>query len=279
MRVTPLSVDHQPAVEALLARDPTANLFPRALIETAGFSRHSNELWLGAWERPASGPVGLAAVALIAGHGGPRGRLVVPAGAEEGAAALAVPVSRVTPVGRIIGPRGPADALAASLGGAPFRVAYAQRQYLCQAPSEGARLPLRQARAGELSQMVAMAAAMEAEDLGVDPRLQDEAGHRDQVERALQGGRVIVGEQGGQIVFKVDVGLVSRHGALVGGTWVPPAHRGRGLATAGMRALASLLLQATPLVALHVNEENRAAVRCYEAAGFQRSAAYRLLSR
>ena len=78
-------------------------------------------------------------------------------------------------------------------------------------------------------------------------------------------------------MFQVNVGATHARGCQVGGTWVPRADRGRGLASAGVAATCRWLLARYPRVTLHVNEANGPAVRVYEKAGFRRDAAFRLI--
>jgi hypothetical protein len=77
-------------------------------------------------------------------------------------------------------------------------------------------------------------------------------------------------------LFTINVGTRSHLGCQIGGTYVPLAHRGKGLATAATAAVVRDLLKRHPRVTLHVNEANQPAVRVYEKIGFERSVPYRL---
>jgi len=94
----------------------------------------------------------------------------------------------------------------------------------------------------------------------------------------IKRGATWVIQRDGEIVFQVHVGTTSTWGCQVGGTYVPLRHRGHGLATEGMRALCQRLVPQHGRVTLHVNEDNTAAVRCYEKSGFDRAAPFRLMA-
>ena len=67
-------------------------------------------------------------------------------------------------------------------------------------------------------------------------------------------------------------------GAQLGGTYVWPEDRGRGIATRAVRGLVGTLRsEGLPRVTLHVHEANTPAVRCYVAAGFRPHAPFRLM--
>jgi len=87
-----------------------------------------------------------------------------------------------------------------------------------------------------------------------------------------------VTERDSQIVFQINVGTVLPEGAQIGGTWVPPKFRRKGYAIEGVRALCQNLFDDHPVVTLHVNEANVPAVKTYEHVGFERTAAFRLLT-
>jgi hypothetical protein len=84
-------------------------------------------------------------------------------------------------------------------------------------------------------------------------------------------------EHDGRLVFKIDLGSTCSQGAMVGGTYVVPELRQRGLCGRAMRGVLEDLLQEHPCVTLHLNEANAPAVGCYERAGFQRDVAMRLM--
>lgn len=278
-RATRLRGAHHRALRRALEEDVDSNLFALGMLQTWGLAEREGARWWGvgdarrlravAW---AGRPVPDPGPAEAAG-------LVVPWGDPDGCTLLGRAIADGGQPAMVIGPRAASDALWHGLGAPPPRIWFDQRLYVCARPSEGPALAVRVARPDELAVISDMAGRMMAEDLGEDPRARDPAGHERLVQARLLAGRVLVSEDDGELVFKLDIGTRTDAGAQVGGTWVPPHRRGGGLATAGMRAATRLLLKQVPRVTLHVNEANVAAVRAYERAGYTAAAAFRLASR
>ncbi|TVQ91042.1 MAG: GNAT family N-acetyltransferase [Deltaproteobacteria bacterium] len=154
-----------------------------------------------------------------------------------------------------------------------------QRLYVCrEIRGEAHPEAIRRARPEEWPTLAEYARSMELEDLGRDPCSVDPELHARVVKERIGAGKTWVLDHAGEIGFTVNVGTQTATGCQVGGTYVPPHLRGRGLATLGMRALTRRLLREHSLVTLHVNEQNRPAVRCYERAGYLRGAAFRILT-
>jgi len=107
------------------------------------------------------------------------------------------------------------------------------------------------------------------EDLGIPPgvlnreRLRRVAAHR------MKSGRTFVIRRNGRPVFKVNIAVRTREGALVEGVFTDPEYRGQGLASGGVAALCRRLLEEVPMVALHVGTQNLPARKAYERAGFR----------
>ena len=119
---------------------------------------------------------------------------------------------------------------------------------------------------------------MEEEDLGRNPALTDPAAHQAVVIERIRSGRTWVLVREDEIVFQINVGTRGPAGCQVGGTYVPPPHRGKGYATLGMSELCRRLVPAHRRVTLHVNEANTPAVALYERTGFRRAHALRLIT-
>ncbi|MCA9493158.1 MAG: GNAT family N-acetyltransferase, partial [Myxococcales bacterium] len=178
-----------------------------------------------------------------------------------------------------VGPRAASDALWSAWASTHQpRRRYDQRLYVLDDPPPGEDPPgFRRALPRDVTRLAVQAAAMEREDLGTDPRERDPASHDQVVAERVRTGRTWVIEDGDALVFQVNIGTMHVDGAQIGGTWVPPARRGRGLSTSGVAATCRHLAEVVPRVTLHVNEANTPAVRCYERVGFRREAAYRLV--
>lgn len=130
---------------------------------------------------------------------------------------------------------------------------------------------VRLVRNSEVSALFPAAVAMYTEEVGVSPIA--EAGgriYRQRVSELVRARRAYAKFDHGEVVFKAELAVVTRHTAQVQGVWVAPRWRGRGLATAGMAAvLADALSRVAPSVSLYVNDYNDAARRVYERCGFR----------
>lgn len=275
VRLGPNSV---PEIRRLLLRDPVVNLFLLGFLELHPLDRCA---WIGAYRGGAGLGRGgsLTGVALLV-----PGRLVVPYAPDlADAAELGAHLKGRFDPTMVVGPRDASDALwqAWTRGRVRALRFYDQRLYT-RAPlpgDEGAQDPaLRLARPEEWREISEHSARMEIEDLGRDPRAESRSLHERVVRDRIDRGVTWVLEREGRIAFQINVGTATEHGCQVGGTFVPPELRGRGLAVDGMRAVCRRLLREHPLITLHVNEANAPAVRTYERVGFVRGAAFRLLT-
>ncbi len=130
---------------------------------------------------------------------------------------------------------------------------------------------VRLVRNSEVGALFPAAVAMYTEEVGVSPIA--EAGgrvYRQRVSELVRARRAYAKFDHGEVVFKAELAVVTRHTAQVQGVWVAPRYRGRGLATAGMAAvLADALGRVAPSVSLYVNDYNEAARSVYERCGFR----------
>jgi predicted GNAT family acetyltransferase len=112
--------------------------------------------------------------------------------------------------------------------------------------------------------------AMYTEEVGVSPLGWDGgATYRARVAELIRTGRSYVRVEGGEVVFKAEIGAVSRQACQIQGVWVRPGWRGRGLATGGVAAVVQdALAHVAPVVSLYVNDYNAAARRVYARCGF-----------
>lgn len=269
MEVIRLGTGWEAAVEALLVRDPILNLFPLSFLDVHPIDRST---WMGAIDGDAI----LALTLMI-----PR-RLAVPCGedlAAMGAIGTFLRRRRYSP-SMVVGPREPADALWSNWAPSTrTRCFFDQRMYVCeQVPTSPPLAGFRRALEHEWRVVSEYSGAMEQEDLGRNPALTDPAAHRAVVIERIRSGRTWVLVRDDTIVFQINVGTRSLGGCQVGGTYVPPAHRGKGYATLGMRELCRRLVPKHRCVSLHVNEANTPAVALYERAGFRRAHAMRLIT-
>ncbi|NCG18306.1 MAG: GNAT family N-acetyltransferase [Rhodobacterales bacterium] len=265
-RVIRLTPQHEAALQELLEQDLVVNLFLMGFLAAHPMDR---AWWIGTLD----GERLVGCLLMLPG------RLVVPFAPDDAVATqLGKALKGAWPPMLLVGPRGACDQLWHAWGSPvkPVRW-YDQRLYNCETASTATAAPdLRRAQADEWEQIAAHSARMEREDIGLDPMAADPDLHTSVVQERISAGRTWVIKREGQIVFQINVGTSTPWGCQVGGTWVPPEHRGKGLATAGVAALTHKLLAEHTVITLHVNEANTPAVRCYERNGFMPNAAYRL---
>ena len=285
MSATPLLPRHRPAIRRLLETDVASNLFPLSVLEQEKGQRQEG-LWIGVWKNSNE----LDAVAFcsrgiaptndhppfgnVAAFGNPSachqlGRLL----AAQGTAKM------------IFGPRAESDAFWSGLGEPPCQFCYAHQLYECCQVADGQQLDLSLAQLDDLEPVATLASAMLLEDLGVsrlrDTPLQHLLWVRHRIATAKTWIHKPDHDPAQPIAFVINVGCHSHYGAQVGGTFVPPAHRNQGLASAGMRTICHTLLHGSATqkpvnrITLLVNEENHSAIRCYEKAGFEERAPFR----
>ena len=266
MEVVPLTQEHQVALARLLHQEPTQNLFLLGFLDAMSLTK-------GYWTGVVSEQRVLGVVLAL------HNRLVVPFCPEDGHAQRLADALRGRGLPQMmVGPRKTCDILWEAWAGgvSPYRW-YDQRLYACFHPQAGDGIDgLRPALASEAERVATYAGAMEEEDLGRNPAKVQPELHLQVVRERIRLGKTWVVEQGGDIVFTITVGTATDLGCQVGGTYVPPTYRGRGIAAAAMRELCRRLLTRHGMVTLHVNEANTAAVRTYERSGFQPQAAFRL---
>lgn len=138
---------------------------------------------------------------------------------------------------------------------------------------------VRQARPDELALLLPASVAMFVEEVGYSPLLGSPGTYEARVRALVDEGRTFVrveeGPNGPEVVFKADLGAVSREVAQVQGVWVTPRMRGRRLSEHGMAAVvAHTLGRVAPLVSLYVNSYNAPALACYQAVGFRQVGTY-----
>lgn len=123
----------------------------------------------------------------------------------------------------------------------------------------------------EIDRLFPAAVAMYTEEVGVSPLTEDGGrGYRRRVTELVRARRAYARFVDGEVVFKAELAVVTRHTAQVQGVWVAPAWRGRGLAAAAMAAVVrDALVRVAPTVSLYVNDYNIAARRVYDRCGFR----------
>jgi len=128
----------------------------------------------------------------------------------------------------------------------------------------------------ELDLLMPAAIAMFTEEVGVSPlRTDGGAGYRARVAELVRAGQSLAWMEKGEVLFKAEVGAVSRGACQIQGVWVAPAYRGRGIGTAGTAAVVEYArARIAPVVSLYVNDFNASARAAYRRVGFREVGQY-----
>jgi predicted GNAT family acetyltransferase len=112
---------------------------------------------------------------------------------------------------------------------------------------------------------------MFTEEVGVSPlRTDGGAGYRARVAELIRAGQSLAWIEDGEVLFKAEIGAVSRAACQVQGVWVAPALRDQGIGTAGTAAVVEYARTAiAPVVSLYVNDFNTRARAAYRRVGFR----------
>ncbi|WP_186382758.1 GNAT family N-acetyltransferase [Amycolatopsis rhizosphaerae] len=263
------------AVRAVLAADPVASCMVSARVEVAGLDpwRLGGELWAADYRGWGSGRLpGLC-------FSGPN---LIPlrgnASALRSFADRALRRQRLC--SSLVGPSeqvlGLWDQLAGEWG--PAReVREDQPLMAMDGRTEVAVDPLvRPVRPSEIEQYLPAAIAMFVEEVGADPCAGDGgASYRARVAELIASGRAFARFEGREVVFKAEIGALSRTVGQIQGVWVRPDRRGRGLGRSGTAAVVSHLVNGLGRTAsLYVNSFNSPALAAYRAIGFRQVGRY-----
>jgi predicted GNAT family acetyltransferase len=143
-------------------------------------------------------------------------------------------------------------------------------------PAVAAEARVRPVRPAELEILMPAAVAMFTEEVGVSPlRVDGGAGYRARVAELVRAGQSLAWIERGEVLFKAEIGAVSRAACQVQGVWVAPAYRGRGIGTAGTAAVVEYARTVlAPVVSLYVNGFNGPARAAYRRVGFREVGQY-----
>jgi GNAT superfamily N-acetyltransferase len=128
---------------------------------------------------------------------------------------------------------------------------------------------LRHATLDDLDQIAPVQAAMAECESGINPLEVDPEGFRARCARRIKMGRVWVLENGGRIIFKVDIQADTPDVIYLEGVWVSPAERGKGIGRKCLRQVSKDLLSRTKSVCVLVNEEHERAHTFYRMCNFK----------
>jgi predicted GNAT family acetyltransferase len=135
---------------------------------------------------------------------------------------------------------------------------------------------VRAVRPEELDRYMPAAIAMFIEEVGIDPCADDGgSSYRARVAELIAGGRAFARFEGGEVVYKAEIGSLCRKVGQIQGVWVRPDRRGHGLATYGTAAVVDRLVRGLGRSAsLYVNGYNDPAKHAYRRVGFQQVGSY-----
>jgi RimJ/RimL family protein N-acetyltransferase len=254
-RVGPTEVG---ALERLLDSDPVDNVYLRSELRLLGTAAP----W---WCVSDGGELRAAVLA---------GALTVPYLPDPGDAPRLAEATRAhTQPHLMVGPRAAVLALHACLEPRrrareihdPQPVMVVDRQRLRILPPA----PLRPSTRRDVDALAVAAAMMHREELSADSAPPDASAWRARMTQLVDRGWSWAWIEAGQVVFKAELSAWTPDVVQIQGVFTAPSRRGRGVATAGMTALSSLLLERVPLVTLYVNGYNQAAQRVYRRVGFE----------
>ena len=142
---------------------------------------------------------------------------------------------------------------------------------LSESPAVAPDPLVRRVRPEELDVYLPAAIAMFTEEVGIDPsRDGGAANSRARVSNLISAGRAFARFENGEVVFKAEIGALSRTVGQIQGVWVHPDRRSTGLGTAGTAAVADRLIREFGRIAsLYVNDFNIAAQIAYRKVGFR----------
>jgi predicted GNAT family acetyltransferase len=269
-----LDADDEGAVRDLLAGDPVGTCMLAGRVETHG----TGTAGLGAPLWGLHTGRRLDAVCLAGANLIPIAR---PGTEREAASAFA---ERARRAGRrcstIVGPAASVlplwELLAPSWG--PAREVRARQPLLAidGPPAVPAEPRVRPVQLDELDTLLPAAVAMFTEEVGVSPtRVDGGTAYRARVADLVRAGQSLAWIEDGQVLFKADVGAVSRAACQVQGVWVAPQFRGQGIGQRGTAAVVEYARTSiAPVVSLYVNDYNAAARAAYHRVGFRQVGTY-----
>jgi len=258
-----------PAVQTVLAEDPVAACIVASKVEWAGLDpwRLDGELWGYTTRSGRHRTVDALCFA---------GRNLIPLSGN--ASALRSFADRALRLGRtcysLVGPAEQVLGLWAELEPAwgPAREVRDDQPLLAvrDIPPLPPDPTVRQVRPHEIDRYLPAAIAMFIEEVGVDPRLGDGgSAFRARVAELIAAGRAFARFEHGDVVFKAEIGALSRSVGQIQGVWVHPDRRGSGLGSAGTAAVVDRIVRGMGRTAsLYVNAYNAAARTAYGRIGF-----------
>jgi hypothetical protein len=272
--VEPLAPKHLESLKALLAREPSHNLYLLGLLEEFGIVPASGRAPFTFWGRFLSGE--LTAAIFVGGTGG----MIVPSSNLPNAIGdIARALNGKVKLGAALGEKGCVDVLLTHLGTPRPKVSRAQRLFAVSADDLGpfTNPLLRLAVDADVEQLIPMAAQSVQEIMKRDPLEEDPEGFPLRVRQRVRSKRTYVLEEKGRLVFKIDVGSRSQFGAELEGLFTVPEERRRGHATLSLGQISRHLLSSLPRLTLRVDDLDPALAGVARKVGYLAGRAQRLV--
>ena len=266
MKVRQLGPNDTHAALRLLNSDSATNLYQIDILLRNPLPSFSLYEWRGVFVDQT-----LVAISLSAARLKPRSpsSLCVPYGDPDACRLLGEAEAKLGGTANLLGPKMASDMLYAGLGQPKAPVWYDEQLYVCREQSvDEPYLTIRPAVTEELDILEPMAAQMQMEDVGSDPRKGNIEAHRHRIAQQIRQQRIWVAEVDSQIAFSMNVGTQSPLGVQVGSIFVPPHMRRRGIATRAMRGVNLHFLRQSAMVTLLVRKDNIPAIRAYQKANY-----------
>ncbi len=129
---------------------------------------------------------------------------------------------------------------------------------------------VRPARPDEVDVVLPAAEHMFTAEIGYPPYAGSGRGYRASLAALIARGHTYVVVEGGEVVFKTDIGSLALGAAQLQGVWLAPRLRGQGLAVPMLASVVEQVMAGpAPLVTLYVNDFNLAARATYARLGFR----------
>jgi hypothetical protein len=272
--VEQLGSQHTDALRGLLSKDPIHNLYLLGLFEEFGVVPRPGRTRFGFYGR-FDGKA-LTAAVFVGGDGG----LVVPSASDAASiGVIADALASTVKLRATVGEKPAVDALVRSLCTGRPRLSRTQKLFSVSADDLGpfTNPTLRLAREEDVPRLLPLAQGAVRELMERDPLSEDRAGYEARVAQRVRGRRTYVLEERGELVFKVDVGCRSQHGAELEGLYTVPAERRKGHATLCLGQISRHLLSSLPRLTLRVEEKDESLARMARKVGYLAGRTQRLV--
>jgi hypothetical protein len=270
-----LGPQHSDALRAFLAKDSTHNIYLLGLFEEFGIVPRAGRARF-AFHGRFDGK-NLTAAMFVGGGGG----LVVPSASDPACISeIAESLASEVRLQASVGEKPVVDALLRILGhNAKPRLSRTQRLFAVSADDLGpfTNPTLRLAREEDVPRLMPLAVGAVKELLERDPLSEDPNGYEARVMQRVRGRRTYVLEENGALIFKVDIGSRSQHGAELEGLYTAPGERRKGHATLCLGQISRHLLSSLPRLVLRVDEKDESTARIARKVGFLAGRVHRLV--